>query len=472
MNATSSTAASFRDPAGRLHHQGGRLLRTVTPEGADCARLFIDSPAFTQFRDAGQFVDTRVLGHDEAEAAGLGDCALALEHEPLFFPSYPAEWPAEMLVNAAELTLNVMESALCAGAGLKDATPYNVLFDGPRAVFADALSIEPRHVRDPLWRAAAQFERTFLYPLAALRCGIPLSLALALRRDGPEPAELSDWAGPLRRWLPPFLTLATLPARLGGARRVADDAFYRPRQAASAEQARFILERSVAGLRSRLRRLAPKPSSSTWANYQEADCHYSATDLETKDRFVQEALARLRPGSNVLDLGANLGRYSRMAAQMGHRVVAVDADPVVMGRLFEAARAAGENILPLIVDLSNPTAGSGWNNAETRSFLERAEGRFDCVLMLAVVHHMMVTHGVPLSEIVGFAARLTRGTVVAEYVGPQDAMFRRLVRGRDALYSGYNEDAFSAAWLERGCRLSRMVLQNSKRILHEISMTR
>lgn len=428
-------AHGFRDPGGRLVERQGRMLRGVGHEGLESARLFLEAPELERFRRGGNLVETRRLTRGEAESAGLGEWAEVLEHRPVWFPSYPAEWAPEMLVEAGRLTLDLAEAALSAGAGLKDATPYNVLFHGPDPVFVDALSVERRDPLDPLWRAEAQFERMFLYPLAAAqRCGVSLPQSFGLRRDGPEPEELTAWAGPLRKWLPPFLGLCTLPSLLNGSGRVAEADFYRPRQAASAEQARFILDRRLRGLRKKLEALAPGTSRrSTWSTYQGADCHYAAEDLEVKDRFVREALERLPAGSRVLDIGANLGKYSLMAAEMGHEVVAIDSDPVVVGRLWTEARRRKLRILPLVVDLSNPAAGTGWRNRETKSFLERAEGQFDCVLMLAVVHHLTVTHGVPVEEVVDLAARLTRRQVVVEWVGPEDAQYKRLLRGRKTI---------------------------------------
>lgn len=425
-------ARGFRDPAGRLLERQGRLLRGVGAEGRDSARLFLEAPALEPLRRGGRLVESRRLSRREAEAEGLGEWAEVLEHRPVWFPSYPAEWAPEMLAEAGRLTLDLAEAALAAAAGLKDATPYNVLFEGPEPVFVDALSLEPRHPRDPLWRAEAQFERTFLYPLAAARrCGLGLPQSFGLRREGPEPEELAAWAGPLRKWLPPFLGLCTLPALLNRSGRVSQDGFYRPRQAAGAAQARFILERRLKGLRRQLERVAPAAGRrSVWSRYQGEECHYAAADLAAKDEFVRAALERLKPASRVLDVGANLGRYSLMAAEMGHHVVAIDSDPVVVGRLWAEARRRSLKILPLVVDLANPTPGAGWRNGETRGFLERAEGCFDCVLMLAVVHHLAVTHGVPLAEVVELAGRLSRGMVVAEWIAPADPQYRRLLRGR------------------------------------------
>lgn len=96
-------------------------------------------------------------------------------------------------------------------------------------------------------------------------------------------------------------------------------------------------------------------------------------------------------------------------------------------------------------------------NRETKSFLGRAEGQFDCVLLLAVVHHLPVTHGVPVEEVAGLAGRLTRGMVVVEWVGAEDAPDKRFLRGRDG---ATRQDLFMArlcgnqAWFDRGQTLT------------------
>jgi SAM-dependent methyltransferase len=453
---------SFRDPAGRLVARQGRLFRLVHAAGAGEAECFLGSAALKRFREAGRVVGTRVVEAAEASALELGEAAIVLEHERIPFASFPSEWAAGMLAAAGGLTLDLSEAVLPEGLGLKDATPYNVLFRGPEPVFVDALSFERRAELDPLWRPQAQFERTFLFPLlAASRCGVPLWRSLGTRREGLEPEEMAALAGPLRRWMPPYLTMATIPARLNRTARVERTDFYRAREARSAEQARFILERQFAGLRRQLRRVSRGRRESAWSDYQGEACHYAAEDQAAKRRFVAEALEGREPGGWVLDIGANLGDYSLPAARQGQHVVAVDSDPVVVDALWRRARAEKADVLPLVVDLAEPTPATGWGNEERPSFLERAEGRFDVVLMLAVVHHLRVTHRIPLQEIVDLAARLVRpgGQVIVEYVGPEDPQFRRLCRGREGLHSGHGREVFEAAWgaqfmLERRCALA------------------
>ena len=102
--------------------------------------------------------------------------------------------------------------------------------------------------------------------------------------------------------------------------------------------------------------------------------------------------------------------------------------------MWRQARAEKLDILPLAVNLTRPSPGTGWRNQECSSFLDRARGKFDAVLMLAVIHHMLVTERVPLAEIIDLAAELTTNLLIIEYVAPDDSMFRRLTRGREELH--------------------------------------
>jgi len=103
----------------------------------------------------------------------------------------------------------------------------------------------------------------------------------------------------------------------------------------------------------------------------------------------------------------------------------------------------------LVVNLTRPTPGIGWRNQESASFLERAVGSFDAVLMLAVIHHMLVSERIPLDEIMHLAADLTRDTLIIEFVGNEDPMFRRLTRGRGELHENLTRDVFETAILRR-----------------------
>lgn len=458
---------SLRDPGGYLADRDGRLLRVVNAGGEQNARLWLEAPCLEPLRKAGRLIGTRVLDQAETESRGLSGAEMVLEHERIPFVGYPYEWPAEMLVAAGELTLDLAEALLPAGLGLKDATPFNILFRGGEPVFVDALSVETREGRDPLWHPMAQFERTFVYPLLAQRSsGLALRQSLGVNREGLEPEEMVKLAGPVRKWMRPYLGLATIPTWLGKRKKVERPDFYRRHEVGSAEQAQFILERGFRSARRALRQAGPPADArSGWSEYQAAECHYREEDRAAKRRVVEQALHQLTAGSAVLDVGANLGEYSRIAAGLGHRVVATDMDAITMGRLWRQVRSAKEDILPLVVDFSSPTPGTGWENSEGISFLNRAKQGFDCVLMLAVVHHLLVTHGIPLEDIVFLASQLARQSLLAEYVGPDDPLFQRLCRGREELYRDFNQEEFESQFLKRFPILRKRETQQSGRVM-------
>jgi SAM-dependent methyltransferase len=469
-----SLSASFRDPHGCCFAFGGKILRAVNPDGLATLEAFLATQAARQFQAQGNLVSSRRLS--AAEVAGLRsnavlepilggrDIAAIFEHDRIPFPSYPTEWPGEMLDAAAVLTLDLAEQCLAEGWGLKDATPHNVLFHAGKPVFIDLLSFERRKPGDPLWLPYAQFCRTFLLPLLSHKhWGLLPNEVFATHWDGLEPSEVYRFCGPVRRLLPPFLTQVTLPTWLG--RRGTGAATYRERSLADPEKARFILQAMFKGLRRALKRARPSAAqTTTWSDYMKSHS-YTDADFVAKENFVREAL-RERPGRRVLDIGANTGHFSQLAAESGASVVAIDFDSGCIGRLWQRTQERHLDILPLMVDLTRPSPAQGWRNRECRSFLDRATGGFDAVLMLAVIHHLLVTKRIPLEEIIAQAAELTTGTLVIEYVGPKDPMFQGLTRGRDHLHADFNQSVFETACERRFQVLRQTRLPGADRALY------
>ncbi len=444
---------SFRDPAGRLIVAEGRVLRWISHTHRDEFESFLASSVVQKRIEAGQIISHRVLDSPEAcelaerydltESVALAEGDLVLEHERVPFPSFPYEWPPEMLEVAGGLTLDLAESLMEDGLGFKDATPYNVLFRGAEPVFIDVLSVERRDPLDPLWRPYAQYVRTFLLPLVLRqRFGIPLESFLLGRRDGIEPEEAYRICGPLAMLRPPILTLATLPTWLGARRAAAQ--VYRKRQARTPEQARFILHGILTGLRRQLGRLkVSQKARSRWSGYVEVRESYTAEQLQQKTQFIDQVLFKYRP-RRLLDAGSNTGQFSLQSARTGTSVVAIDSDSVVVGQLWRIAHAERLDILPLVINLARPSPALGWRNGECPAFLDRAKGAFDMVFFLALLHHLFISERIPLIEIINLAAELTTDLAVVEFVGTADPMFQNLLRGREALFEELTTDTFEA----------------------------
>lgn len=368
--------------------------------------------------------------------------SVVVEHEPIPFSNFPYEWPPEMLHSAAALTLQLARAAVDVGFVLKDATPYNIMFDGPRAVFLDLSSFRRRDPLETMWPPYAQFMRTFVYPLLASRFfGLRPDELLLANRDGLEPGRMLALCPLFRRLVPPFLGAVTIPAILERSGREAPDG-YRSRPARDAEEAAFVLDR----LFTRARRFLDwhRAASGTALDYRNGAGSYTPAQFSEKERFIAKAFDRWPP-RKLLDIGCHTGHFSLIAARHGARVVAVDRDPGVVGSLWRSARQAKANVLPLVVDIARPPGACGWANRECESFLARARGQFDYVLLLALLHHLQVNERAPLPEIFALAAELTTQFAVIEYIDPADPQFQRIARGRDALHRELTRESFECA---------------------------
>lgn len=446
-------AESFRDPDGRLMIVDDRVIRAVRESASSQVCTFLSSSLARELIGSGRVVGTRILGDVKTSESRLREAvsglsygaefALLLEHDSIFFPSYPYEWPADMLREAGRLTLDLAESLVEEGFGLKDATPYNILFQGPTPVFVDLLSVERRDPRDPVWLPYGQFLRTFVLPMIAHRYfGIELRQIFIPYRDGLEPESVYRLCGPLQKLLPPFITEVSLPTWLGAKLDPKREDVYQPKRLDSQEKAKFVLRCVLRQLRRALDRAGRgHDKDSPWSDYMCSKSHYSDEAFAEKQRFVEDAITEFS-SRKVLDVGCNTGYFSSVACRNGAQVVAIDYDPVVVGRVWRMACKEGLNILPLVTDLTRPSPAIGWRNEECRSFLERARGSFDTVFMLAVLHHMLVTERVPLPQIIDLAASLTTNVLLMEFVPPEDPMFRVLLRGRAGLFNWLTREFF------------------------------
>ncbi len=415
----------------------------------------MQSSTAKEFVKSGRLVRTSILDRElvkellsaEEMAGDYRDeeGAIVVEHDRIPFRSYPYEWPPEMLHAAGALTLDLADRLHREGLGLKDATPYNVLFRGPEPVFVDLLSFERRTEGDPIWLPSAQFERTFLLPLLVNRkFGITINELLTSRRDGLEPEEVYNLCGTVQKLIPPFLTLVSLPAWLAARRNRDDLAIYEAKPLEDVEKAHFILDSLYKRLRRMLNRLEPQAGKeSAWSDYMASNNNYSCEHFAAKQDFVERAQAEFG-AKHVLDVGCNDGHFSALCAREGASVVAIDNDPVVVGNVWRKGRAEKLDILPLVIDLSRPSPAIGWRNRECQSFLDRARGAFDCVLMLAVIHHLLVTERIPLAEIIELAAEITTDVLIVEFIAPEDSMFRRIARGRDNLFRDLTVELFES----------------------------
>jgi SAM-dependent methyltransferase len=461
--------SSFRDPSGRLFLCNTKVIRVVHEDARGGVEAFLYSKIASELVSEGLIPPSYDVKLSELETllhageftqitAWSGNGRLILEHERIPFPSYPYEWSPLMLYSAAELTLHLALRLLKVGMGLKDATPYNILFQGPRPVHVDLLSFEQRNPIDPTWLPYAQFVRTFLLPLLVNKYfSLPIDQLLLSNRDGIEPEYVYKLCNLLQRFESPFLSLVSIPYWLSNVNFTKKGLYENPSNSKTdPEKSRFILSFLFRRLQKNLDKIAPyQQSKSKWTNYVNNNT-YTNKAIESKIDFVQDIFNKDKYPRRVLDIGCNIGLFSVLAAKSGASVVAIDNDPAVIDYLWQHANNNNLDILPLISNIARPTPAIGWRNREYLSFLERARKSFDTVLMLAVLHHLLVTEQIPLEEIIECAAELTTDILIIEFIAKEDPMFRELARGRDYLYYGFTQEYFETI-CERSFLIQRSV---------------
>lgn len=428
---------SFRDPQSQVFVDGERVWRGLSAAALEDFRAVADAPFFAAALERGDIVGTR----EATESPALTDpngtpWAGVLEHNRIPVVSYPYEWPFEMLRDAARLQLRLTGEAIDAGFVTKDASSYNVQFDGVTPVFIDVGSFERLRKGEP-WAGYRQFCELFLNPLYVQAIAdVPFQPLLRARLDGIAPELAADLLGRRGTTRTGVFTHVRVHAR--AQRRYADADKERDVRA-ELKRAGFgpaLLAAQVRNLGKAIERLTWKEQSSAWSDYGDR-AHYTDVDLAAKERFVADAITSGSPDL-VLDLGANDGRFSKVAVEAGAtRAVAVDFDEVVIDRLYRRLRADGERrVLPLVIDLANPSPALGWRNRERPAFVDRV--RPDLTLCLAVVHHLALTNNVPLPGIVDFLADFGAPLVV-EFPHRDDVMAARLLaRKRAGLFDAYD----------------------------------
>lgn len=432
-------AGSFRDPAGFIFTRDGVIYRQINPVGRADYDALMSSGLYEHLVEAGDLVR-----HEEADVAISPDARASIVVRPhrVGFISYPYEWSFSQLKDAALLTLRVQKAAVRHGLSLKDATAYNVAFEAGRPVLIDTLSFERLTPGRP-WIAYRQFCQFFVAPLAAMsHVDVRLLQLLRSHLDG-IPLELASRLLPAGTWLRPGI-LTHVHLQAAAERRMGGRA-----PAPRAHATRAMSATASAGLLESLERTinsqAWRPGKTTWGDYYECT-NYTDAALGHKREIVSDAIDRLAPDT-IWDLGANDGTFSRIGSDRGIPTIAFDMDPVAVERNYRRVVERGErHLLPLLLDLSNPTPRSGWAHEERESFADR--GPVDLVLALALVHHLAIGQNVPLARIAEFFSRIARALVI-EFVPKEDSQLQRMLATRADIFDDYTRPRFEAAFSRR-----------------------
>ena len=432
---TERIGASFRDPSGFIFIRDGVLYRQVNKAY---------QKAYDKLMAGGVYDTLTIKGllipHEEVEEPAA-DPALAykvIRPEMVPFVSYPYEWSFSQLKDAALLTLAGTRAALEKGMILKDASAYNIQFVGGKPVLIDTLSFDIYQEGAP-WEAYRQFCQHFLAPLAlASLVDIRLTQLLRVYIDG-VPLDLASELLPRKT----KLGLAGLAVHIHiHAKAQQHYSDKQVSQAASMKLSKSALLNMLNSLEKTIQPLKWEPKGTEWGEYYSIT-NYTDDSLKTKGEIIGRFVDIAKP-KTAWDHGANNGLFSRELSRRGVETAASDIDPAAVEQDYLAVKAGNEkHLLPLVIDLTNPSPALGWAHRERSSMLER--GPVDLVMALALIHHLAISNNVPLSLVAGFLANIGRWAIV-EFVPKSDSQVKRLLATRKDIFDKYTEEGFEEAF--------------------------
>jgi ribosomal protein L11 methylase PrmA len=460
-------SASFRDPSGFLFFRDGVLYRQVNHQyEGEYARL-MESGLYDKLVKAGLLISHVEVDHSPVEKSRVERSELTgersrsaaykiIQPERVPFISYPYEWSFGQLKDAALATLTIQRRALKQGMSLKDASAYNIQFVRGKATLIDTLSFEMYREGQP-WVAYRQFCQHFLAPLALMAVrDVRLNQLLRVYIDG-VPLDLASELLPYRTRFH-FGLLTHIHLHASAQKRYAG-AEVKSRGGTMSQQAMTGL---IDSLDSTVRKLDWNPGGTEWGNYYDIT-NYSEGAFQHKKQLVGEWAGRVKPAL-VWDLGANNGVFSRLVAETGAYVVSSDIDPAAVEQNYRQMKSdKTEDLLPLLLDLTNPSPSIGWANQERDSL--GARGPVDLLLALALIHHLAISNNVPLPQLADFLSKLGKWLVI-EFVPKSDSQVQKLLVSREDIFPNYTREGFEAAFKERFKIAETVNVRESERVLY------
>jgi hypothetical protein len=445
--------SSFRDPSGFIYYENGKLFRQVNHVYKDEYDQLINCGLYEKL-----VAKQLLIPHKEIKSHnGVSlNCYKVIEPERLGFISYPYEWCFSQLKDAALTTLRIMNIALKHNMLLKDASAYNIQFRGGKPIFIDTLSFEIYN-ENQTWRAYRQFVQHFLAPLSLMSyTDVRLNQLLKIYMDG-IPVDLTSR-------LLPFKTRLNLSLFLHiHAHAHAQKKYERKRN--SIKEVKLEKGKLLSLIQSLwlvIQNLKLHEKNSEWVNYY-SFTNYTDTAFDKKKQIIQEITTNLKP-ELIWDIGANTGEFTKIAAKNGSNCIAFDVDPLAVESLYlNIKNSKVENILPLILDIANPSPSIGWHNKE-RGNLE-VRDKPGLIMALALLHHLSISNGIPFQKIAEYFAKLSEYLII-EFVPKNDSQVQLLLASREDVFSCYTEEKFVEAFTTQFELVKRWEIDGSQRILY------
>lgn len=447
-------ASSFRDNSGFIFYEKGEIFRAISSFYKDNYEHLIKSGLYNHLTEKNLLIPHT----DAVPGSSNPDTFKIIKPEEINFVSYPYEWSFSQLKDAALTTLHIHKIALKHGMVLKDSSAYNIQFYKGKAILIDTLSFEIYKENEP-WVAYSQFCKNFLAPLAlAAFCDQKLTQLLKNFIDG-IPLDTAKYILRKKAFVRPGIFIHIFLHSYFQNKYSNESKNVSVNKKWMNKNSQLSLIESLGSI---VKGLNLKSEKTNWSSYY-SDQHHSKNYLDEKKKLVAEYLDKAKPG-NIWDIGANDGEFSKIAAEKSNLVIAFDSDHNCIDNFYKYVKDKNaENILPLIMDFTNPSSSIGWANSERKSLTERANA--DLVMALAIIHHLCISNNVPIGYVSEFFSRLCNWLII-EFVPKSDPLVKKLLLNRKDIFINYTTEAFEREFQKYFTVVECRKIPGSERIIY------
>lgn len=447
---------SYKDPDGYVRTEQGKITRYLSEAYKDSYDHLMLSGLYEKLVKEGLLIP-----HTEGSLASPKKGVYkVLYPEYIDYISFPYEWSFLQWRSVILAFLKINVIALEHGMILKDATPFNFTFYKGKPIFFDTSSFEFYKDGQP-WIAYSQFCEEMLGPFALMKYRSPKWGAIF--SSSIKGFDLGFVSAHLPR--ASYFNLTCLM-------HIHWHSSYKNKSVGKAVDTQsgggFTRQKLVAlwqmmGNTAKSWNKPFTPKNYFWSAYYQEFIESESYQNEKKDK-VGAWLQRIQP-AEVIDFGANTGVFSFLAAAASKKVVAVEMDPFCVDQLYKDIKAQKQhNILPMVADLMQPYGGLGWNNEERPALLSRLKA--EMVMGLALIHHLCITHNVPMEFVAELFANATKRYLIIEFIPKSDEKVQRMLQNRADIFDGYTEENFMYAFSNRFRLLDKFTSDHSQRSLY------
>lgn len=457
-------SASFRDPYGSvfLDSTNHRIIRSVNTIGIQEYRTVRSSSFIRSLIDEKALLNEREI--DDPSLKKKLNTELLLEHPRLDFISYPYEWSFSALKKAALLHLSIQQRALEHNIILRDASAYNIQFIGTHPIFIDHLSFGV-YQKGQLWLAQQQFLEQFLFPLLIFaHAGIPFHDLYRSNIHGIETSLCKKLLPNRSKFRARTFLYVILPDLLQG---MINPSFI---------QKSFHQNNPILPKRAYLKNLErlldwidslqiKQKNNKIWSQYTVLDS-YSPTAKQSKESFVFHFIQSIKPNM-VYDFGCNKGHFASLIIQAGaQKVIGFESCPYTVEKAFTFADNQQSAFTPLFLRLENPSPNQGAFELEHTGLSRRAKP--DCLIALAILHHLVITAKLPLEKICDyFTSMAPKGLI--EFIPLDDEQCQKLVQWEPRTFEEYRLETMTRYLEQQGYKITLHPIDDSKRVIIEFS---